>query len=155
MSLNAARLVYCVKTVRLLHVFVFLFGRGFVSIRAVPSVSTTLRNADGVLSHDRAILAACKTYRCAFLDTLSPMHIPPPPLTRVVRPVHIYIHTVGESECLTTCTRFCVLTYACIYSMSTSWHHNYLRRSHRLMQPTPARNSGLAHMVSALLKRCP
>ena len=96
----------------------FLFGKGFVSIRAVPSVSTTLRNADGVLSHDRAILAACKTYRCAFLDTLSPMHTPPPPLTRDVRPVHIYIHTVGESECLTTCTRFCVLTYAGIYSMS-------------------------------------
>ena len=111
MKLNTARQAQCVKTVRLLRVFDYVFGKGFVSIRAVPSVSTTLRNTDGVLSHDRAILAACKTYRCAFLDTLSQMHTPPPPLTRDVRPVHIYIHTVGESECITTCTRFCVLTY--------------------------------------------
>ena len=32
---------------------------------------------------------------------------------------YIYIHTVGESECLTTCKRFCVLTYAGISSMSS------------------------------------
>ncbi len=168
MKLNTARQAQCVKTVRLLRVFVFLFGKGFVSIRAVPSVSTTLRNADGVLSHDRAILAACKTYRCAFLDTLSPMHTPPPPLTRDVRPVHIYIHTVGESECILATTshdtrgrpRLCVLAYAAATTpCQTSWLMQSqllarLRSNHRCRLQSPARKSGLVKMVSALVKRC-
>jgi hypothetical protein len=49
-----------------------------------------------------------------FLAPLSPMPIPPPPLKRDVRPVHIYIYTHGggESECILATTSINTMLHA-------------------------------------------
>jgi hypothetical protein len=80
--------------------------------------------------------------------------------------IYIYIHTVGESYCmLTTCQVFtmsatCAVVCSRTYSIfkivvaTRLLSINILRSPHVTDTVTPARNSGLAKMVSALLKRC-